>query len=434
MNRGGTLALHRVFLLLMGGAGVFLNAHAQTEAQGRTVFRDAGCTVCHAYVSNTGAPSAKKMKQTFAGNPQGFMSAIGSVAAHMSDPTVKLASKEQLRLITEWETGAWAGGAAATPSQATPTTVLPKPAIESPEQLKAKADRAAEAKATLKRESDEKARLAAQEREQRAAAEQLRLKREAEDKARKAAELKAARDADLQAVQKRDADELAKRVAEAKSRNDLEAQARLKREADENSKRLDGERLAREAEDRAVRQKAAEELAQREAALKARRDAEEQLALKREAEDRARQQAEAAKRDAEAKVRKDAEIAAAAKPSVATAAVATKGDRESRVPTKGSGKFLDEPCPPSNGAPVTNVDEARAKAIMDRIDCAGCHAYVQKKTGPPFKSVFEKVKGNPGCVIAKLKKNKEHNEEGVTDELKPAEFQIVADYLATRAK
>jgi hypothetical protein len=48
--------------------------------------------------------------------------------------------------------------------------------------------------------------------------------------------------------------------------------------------------------------------------------------------------------------------------------------------------------------------------------------------------VFEKVKGNAECVIKNLKNNKEHNEEGVTDELKPAEFKVVADYLATRAK
>ena len=93
-----------------------------------------------------------------------------------------------------------------------------------------------------------------------------------------------------------------------------------------------------------------------------------------------------------------------------------------------------QPCPPPTGAPIGAVDEARAKAIMDRIDCTGCHAYVQKKTGPPFKKVFEKVKGNPECVIQKLKKNKEHNDEGVTDELKGPEFKIVADYLATRVK
>ncbi len=429
----GARTLQGVLFLVIGGVSAVTLAQTQTEAQGRIIFRDAGCTTCHAYVSNVGAPSAKRMRQTFAGNPQGYLGAIGSAPSHASDPTVKLVSKEKIRQISEWGTGAWAEGAALS-APAAPVAVIPKPAIAVPESLKAKADKAADAAQIQKKESESKARLAAQEREQRAAAEQLKLKRDADDKARKAGEQKAARDAELQAIQKRESEELAKRVAEAKLRNDVEAQTRLKKEADEKAKRLETERQAREAEDRIARQKAADELVQREMALKARRDADEQLALKKEVEDRARQQADAAKRDAEAKARKDAEAVAAAKPATASTGVANKGERETRPPLKAPEKFRDEPCPPSTGAPVTNVDEARAKAIMDRIDCSGCHAYVQKKTGPSFKSVFEKVKGNPGCVIMKLKKNKEHNEEGVTDELKPAEFQIIADYLATRAK
>ena len=124
----------------------------------------------------------------------------------------------------------------------------------------------------------------------------------------------------------------------------------------------------------------------------------------------------------------------AATAPVAPAAPAVAAAKTERGNLKAPEKFRDEPCPPATGQALGPVDEARAKAIMDRIDCGGCHAYVQKKTGPPFKKVFEKVKGNPECVVHRLKMSKEHNDEGVTDELKSHEFRIVADYLATRAK
>jgi cytochrome c551/c552 len=102
---------------------------------------------------------------------------------------------------------------------------------------------------------------------------------------------------------------------------------------------------------------------------------------------------------------------------------------------KAPDKFRDDPCPPiGETEPIGTVDVARAKDIIERVGCPQCHAFVQKKTGPPFKRVFEKVKGNPSCVVQRLKKNKEHNDEGVTDDLKGPEFKIVADYLATRAK
>ena len=75
-----------------------------------------------------------------------------------------------------------------------------------------------------------------------------------------------------------------------------------------------------------------------------------------------------------------------------------------------------------------------AKAIIERIGCPQCHAYVQKKTGPPMKGIQERYKGDWECVASRLTHNKTHKEEGVTDDLKPAEVKIVADYVATRDK
>ena len=436
-------------LLLMGTPGMSRPAHAQTAEQGRALFLDAGCTVCHAYVATSGTPSAKQMRITFAGNPEKVLRAIATAPAHANDPGIKAASEKQLRQISDWI--AAAKTESRPPSVSTGAAPERETAQQAAARLKAEAKAkqeaqalarqdeaekkrlAAEAKLALKKEAEQKAKQAAEERERRAMGDQVALKREADEKVKKAAELKATRDAEVQAAQKREADDMARRVAEAKAKNDLELQARLKREADDSARRAERDKAAREVQDMAARQKTADELVQREASLKARRDADEQAALKREADDRARREAELAKRESEARARKEAE-AAAVKAVVLAPTSGSKPAGEPRKAMKAPEKFRDEPCSPATIAPITSVDEARAKAIMERIDCTGCHAYVQKKTGPPFKSVFQKVKGNSECVIKNLKNNKEHNEEGVTDEIKPSEFKVVADYLATRAK
>lgn len=439
-------------LALAGTAGVYDPSHAQTqtEEQGRTLFRDVGCTVCHAYVATSGTPSAKQMRTTFAGQSEKARRAIAMAPTHASDPATKSVSEKQMRQIADW--------IAAAKPESRPSAAMPAPASPERETAQQAATRlkdeanarqeaqalarqdeaekkrlAVEAKLALKKESEQKTKQAAEDRERRALGEQAALKRNAEEKAGKAAELRASRDAEAQVAQKREADDLARRLAEAKSKNDLESQARLKREAEDAARRAESDKAAREAQEKAARKKAADELAEREASLKARREADEQAALKREADERIRREAELAKREAEAKARREAD-AAAAKAAVPVPVAGSKPTGEPRKAMKAPEKFRDEPCLPATSAPIASVDEARAKAIMERIDCTGCHAYVQKKTGPPFKSVFEKVKGNAECVIRNLKNNKEHNEEGVTDELKPAEFKVVADYLATRVK
>lgn len=176
--------------------------------------------------------------------------------------------------------------------------------------------------------------------------------------------------------------------------------------------------------------------AKQEADAKASKEAETLAAKKREQEALAAQQksaSDAAKKEAEllASLKVSAESLQAGMSGMSGAS----GGRKDRSKLKAPAKFRDEPCPPiENSEPIGNVDVSKAKEIIERVGCPQCHAFVAKKTGPPFKKVFEKVKGNPSCVIQKLKKNKEHNEEGVTDDLKGPEFKIVADYISTRAK
>lgn len=181
-----------------------------------------------------------------------------------------------------------------------------------------------------------------------------------------------------------------------------------------------------------------------EADAKAKKEADALAQAKREADEKAAQVAtkkeadDKAKREASAAAKAEAEMLAALTASAEAMKKGGDGEaktRKDRSKLKAPEKFRDEPCPPiAETEPVGLVDEAKAKDIIERVGCPQCHAFVQKKTGPPFKRVFEKVKGNPSCVVARLKKNKEHREEGVTDDLKAPEFKIVADYLATRAK
>ena len=166
----------------------------------------------------------------------------------------------------------------------------------------------------------------------------------------------------------------------------------------------------------------------------AKKEAEEKAApviAKKEVDDKARRETAAAgKAEADMLAALTASAEALKKGSDAEVKV-----RKDRSKMKAPDKFRDEACPPiGESEPIGTVDVEKAKDIIERVGCPQCHAFVQKKTGPPFKRVFEKVKGNSECVIARLKNNKEHNDEGVTDELKSHEFKIVADYLATRAK
>lgn len=454
-----------LYALVLASAAA--ESHAITQAEGRAIFAQQGCAECHAYVGQIGASSAKQMSRRFGGEVDKAFAAYYSAAGHAIVPGLAKVPHETIRLISEW----LAGGPAA------PTAVLPQPpiaaaapgeaalpasggrkasdsdgknelaarALRKKEEAEAAAKLDAELRAAQKRETQERAKQAAADRAKRAAEERAALKRDSDERVKLAAEAKAKRELEALATQKREAEEHAKRVAEAKAKNDLDAQTALKREADERAKRAGEAKAKRDAEEQAAAKREAEELAKRTAEARARREAEEQAALRREADERsrreadlkARQEAEArAKREAESRAKKDADAQAAKRE--AEGKVAAQDDGESRGKGKGGKapeKFRDEACPPiAASAPIGVVDEERAKQIMERVDCGSCHAFVQKKTGPPMKRIHEKVKGNPECVIQRLKKNKEHNEEGVTDEIKGPEFKIVADYLATRAK
>lgn len=231
----------------------------------------------------------------------------------------------------------------------------------------------------------------------------------AADKAKLEAETKAKREADAKIQAKRDADE--------RARKEAEAQALARKEADDKARR--------EAEAKAKREAEAQALARKESAAKA--------AAKKESDEGK------GKADAADAAKRELEMLAALKASAEAlkggAESASGGGRKDRSKLKRPEKFRDDPCPPiSESEPIGHVDEKRAKDIMERVGCTQCHAQVQVKTGPPLKRVFEKVKGNPSCVVKMLKNNKEHKEEGVTDDLKGAEFKIVADYYATRVK
>lgn len=175
----------------------------------------------------------------------------------------------------------------------------------------------------------------------------------------------------------------------------------------------------------------------RQEAAKAAEEAAAQATLKREAEARAKREAEA-----QAKAKRDAEALASAKRDAAvdTSWQAAEGQAAGKKVRKGSNKPYKEPkldpCPPASPADqvIGVVDVEQAKEIIDRIGCPQCHAYVQKKTGPPFKEVLKKYSGDPACVIHRLKTNETHKDEGVTKDIRPHEFKILADYVATRMK
>lgn len=176
-----------------------------------------------------------------------------------------------------------------------------------------------------------------------------------------------------------------------------------------------------------------------------------EAAKAREAE-KAREQAEAAARakaaDEAARKREQERAAELAKaPAAVVAKVEPKADEafgDSDAGSAGKRKVSKRPykepnlapCPPPNPADqvIGVVDVERAKEIIDRIGCPQCHAYVQKKTGPPMREVIKKYKGDPACVIHRLKTNETHKDEGVTADIRPDEFKILADYVATRLK
>ncbi len=226
-----------------------------------------------------------------------------------------------------------------------------------------------------------------------------------------------------EAAAKQEQDALAKREADARARKDTAALDAIKRESEEKTRR-DAEAQA------AAKRDTDSQAAKREAEAKARRDADALAAQKREAEDKSRLETEAkAKKEAEAQAARKAEPAA--KEPAAKADAAAAGGKKKIAYRDGSDL---PPCAAPTGAPLGTVDEAGAKAIIERVGCPQCHAYVQKKTGPPMKGIQEKYKGDWECVVARLTKNKTHKEEGVTDDLKGNEAKIVADYIATRNK
>jgi len=425
----------RSFKFFAGTAAMLfaVGASAQVKPGARALFDQKQCSQCHFHEARGIAPSVKVMRGTLKGDPGRTSAAISGAPAHASE--LKNVSPAEIRTLAEWL------AATTFEEQAAAEAAKPKPgspeakrlaAQKAKQEAEAKAKEAAEAKAQAKREAEAKAKAAAEaklqakkdaEAKARADAEaRVQAKKDAEAKARQEAESKAQakRDAEAQARAKQEKEELAKREAEAKARKDTAALEAIRKENEE--------RARKEAEAQSAAKRDAEARAKREADERARLDAEAKA--KRDAEAAAQQ-----KRDAEERAKRDAE--AQAKKQDATKGEAAKADP---APTGGKKKLAYRdgsdlpPCPPPTGAPLGTVDENAAKAIIERVGCPQCHAYVQKKTGPPMKNIHEKYKGDWECVVSRLTKNKTHKEEGVTDDMKGNEFKIVADYIATRAK
>lgn len=394
-----------------------VSAQAQTGTQGRKLFTQKQCNLCHFYEARSIAPSVKIMKAALKGDPAKISAAISAAPSHANE--MKSISADELRAMSEWL------AATTFEEQAAAQAATPKPG--SPE-----AKRAAAAKA--KQEAADKARAAAEAKAQ--------AKRDAEAKARAAA--------DAKAQARKEAAAKARQEAEAKAQAARDAEAQARREAAAKQEKED--MAKREAEARARKDPAALDAIKRENEARVRRDAEAQATAKREAEAKAKREADALaaqKLEAEAKVRKEAEdLAAKKKEAEAQAAkkpepVVAKAEPAPKAETAAPGArkkiaYRDgsdlPPCPAPTGAPLGAVDEGGAKAVIERVGCPQCHAYVQKKTGPPMKQIHEKYKGDWECVTLRLTKNKTHKEEGVTDDLKASEVKLVSDYIATRNK
>ncbi len=416
------------------------SAQAQTGADGRKLFTQKQCNLCHFHEARSTAPSVKTMKAALKGDPAKTSAAISAAPSHANE--IKTVSAADIRAMSEWL------AATTFEEQAAAEAAKPKPgspeakrqaAAKAKEEAAAKAKAAADAKAQAKKEAEEKAKAAAEAKAQAQKDAQARAKQEAEAKALagKDAAAKARQEAEAKAQAQRDAEALAKREAAAKqekealAKREADARARKDTTALEAIKRESEEKARRDAEAQATAKREAEAQAtKREAEAKAKRDADSLAAQKREAEDKSRLETEAkAKKEAEAQAARKAEPAA--KEPAAKADAAAAGGKKKIAYRDGSDL---PPCAAPTGAPLGTVDEAGAKAIIERVGCPQCHAYVQKKTGPPMKGIQEKYKGDWECVVARLTKNKTHKEEGVTDDLKGNEAKIVADYIATRNK
>lgn len=439
LSRGLSLALLATGALNMAGA---LAQSAPAASRGRALFDQKQCSQCHFYEARGIAPSVKAMRGSLKGGPTRTSAAITGAAAHANE--LKGTSPEDVRAMAEWL------AASSFEEEAAAEVAKPKPG--SPE-----AKRLAAAKAKQEAEAKAKAAAEAKAQAQRDAAAKAKAAAEAKAQAKKDAEAKTRADAEAKTLARKEADAKARLDAEAKAKaeSDVRAQARAKQEKEELAKReadakarkdtaaLDA--IKRENEERAKRETEAQAAAKRDAEAKARKEAEAQATAKREAEEKTRIEAEAkakreaeaqavAKREAEAKARKDAEAQAAKKPEPAAAAKADAAPAGSKKKLGYRDGSDLPPCPAPTGAPLGTVDENAAKSIIERVGCPQCHAYVQKKTGPPMKNIQEKYKGDWECVSLRLTRNKTHKEEGVTDDLKPNEVKIVSDYVATRVK
>lgn len=123
-------------------------------------------------------------------------------------------------------------------------------------------------------------------------------------------------------------------------------------------------------------------------------------------------------------------------PKLALAAPAAALPATKAKAAKGKDAAELAPCPPATPEEqaIGEFDPRAVKEILDRIGCPQCHAHAQKKTGTPFRDITKKYKGDPACVMFRLKTNQTHKDEGVVRDTRPEEYKLIADYVATRVK
>lgn len=421
----------RITVTLAALALVALSAQAQSGVEGRKLFTQKQCNLCHFYEARSTAPSVKTMKAALKGDPAKTSAAISAAPSHANE--MKSISTGEIRAIAEWLAASTfeeqAAAQAATPKPGSPEAKRAA-AAKARQEAADKAKAAAEAKAQAKRDAEAKVKAAAEAKKEAAA--KARQEADAKALAGKDAAAKAKLEAEAKAQAARDAEAQAKREAAAKQEKESLAKREAEAKARKDPVALDA--IKRENEERARREAEAQATAKRDAEAKARREADAAAAQKSEADAKARKEAEALaaqKREAEAQAAKKPEPVVAKADPAPKAEPAAPGGKKKIAYRDGSDL---PPCPAPTGAPPGAVDEGGAKAVIERVGCPQCHAYVQKKTGPPMKQIHEKYKGDWECVVLRLTKNKTHKEEGVTDDLKASEVKLVSDYIATRNK
>ena len=146
------LPLHIGSVVLIGLLSA--SAQAQTGADGRKLFTQKQCNLCHFYEARSTAPSVKTMKAALKGDPTKTSAAIAAAPSHANE--IKSASAAEIRAMSEWLAGTTfeeqAAAEAAKPKPGSPEAKK-LAAAKAKEEAAAKAKAVADAKAQAKKDN-----------------------------------------------------------------------------------------------------------------------------------------------------------------------------------------------------------------------------------------------------------------------------------------